>query len=402
MKRQPKQWMSVFLALSFLFLCVIGIGTATVSAEAAVEDQAVTAFQLKKSTASPFPLFKGEVGFRFLSGFKKAIRTGKNAAAVVKKPDKIEETVKEKTTPHLKELGLGGNTFGVKLAAEGVLVVSVNENEAVHPAYDAGIRAADRIIQMNDTPIRKVEDVGKVLDECGGNVIKVVCLREGKTKEFSLTPLYEAQNGKYKAGIWIRDSVSGIGTMTYFSPTTGEFGGLGHGICDGESGRLVPIRGGTVLDVSITEIIKGEVGKPGELRGFLKPSKKGALVKNNECGVFGVLSPIPTDSPTVAVASKEEINEGKAYLRSALDSDTPKEYEIKISNIHTDAKNAKCFEVTVIDPELLAKTGGIVQGMSGSPILQDGKLIGAVTHVLVGDPTRGYGIFIENMLAAGH
>ena len=279
-------------------------------------------------------------------------------------------------------------------------MVSVNEKEEIHPAYDAGIRPADRIVKMNGTTITKADDVGKVLDSCQGNVIKVTCLREGKTKEFDLTPYYETKNSKYKAGIWIRDSVSGIGTMTYYSPRTGEFGGLGHGICDMESGHLVPIRGGTVLDVSVTEIVKGEAGKPGELRGYLKASKKGALSKNHECGVFGVLSPIPKDGQILPVASRGEVKEGKAYLRSALDGTAPKEYEIKITDIHPEAKTSKCFAITVTDPELLAKTGGIIQGMSGSPIIQNGKIIGAVTHVLINDPARGYGIFIENMLTA--
>jgi len=398
MKRNTHQWLTLLLTLVIALGALFG-GKTAIFAQASGETETVTAFVLKKDTQPHFPLYRGSVAFRLLSGLAQSVKTAKKGRVEQAFRGGTASTAKkEKPTPLPRELCLGGETFGVRLLAEGVLVVSVNEQEEVHPAYDAGIRAADRIIAMNDQPIKKIDDVGKILDECGGNVIKVTCIREGKTHNFQLTPHYEAENGKYKAGIWIRDSVSGIGTLTYYHPKTGEFGGLGHGICDLDTGTLVPIKGGTVLDVSVTEIVKGEAGKPGELRGFLKHHKKGALIKNHECGVFGVLSPLPENGQTVPVATRAEVTEGKAFLRCALDGATPCDYEIKISDVHPDAKSSKCFAVTVTDPTLLAKTGGIIQGMSGSPIIQNGKLVGAVTHVLVGDPTRGYGIFIENML----
>ena len=383
------------MLLTFTLLGILRLPSAVVFAKPKAEDNSTTAFLLRQDTPS-FPLLKGDIGFRLFG--KPHTQKQMESSTTAKQEQKAPEKAKDEADP--QTLCIGGNTFGVRLLTEGVLVVSVNETEPIHPAYDAGIRAADMIVEMNNQPIKRVDDVGKVLSECGGNAVEVTCIRRGKKENFTLTPHYEKENNTYKAGIWIRDSLSGIGTVTYYHPKTGEFGGLGHGICDIDTGTLVPIAGGTVLDVSVTEIVKGEAGKPGELRGFLKQHKKGSLLKNSECGVFGILFPIPENGKKVEVAKAGEIHAGEATIVTALEGETPQEYTIKITDIHTDAKASKCFGITVTDPTLIAKTGGIVQGMSGSPIIQNGKLVGAVTHVLVGDPTRGYGIFIENMLNA--
>ena len=388
---------SLLLLLTFTLLGILRLPSAVVYAEPVTEEEGTTAFLLRQENPLSFPLLKGDLGFRL---FGKSGAQKQSESTTAKEEQK--EAPKTKDDAYPQTLCLGGNTFGVRLLTEGVLVVSVNETEPIHPAYDAGIRPADMIVKMNNQPIKRVDDVGKVLSECGGNAVEVTCIRGGKRECFTLVPHYEKENDTYKAGIWIRDSLSGIGTVTYYHPETGEFGGLGHGICDIDTGALVPIAGGMVLDVSVTEIVKGEAGKPGELRGFLKHQKKGSLQKNCECGVFGILFPIPENGKRVEVAKAGEIHVGKATIVTALEGEAPQEYEIKITEIHTDAKTSKCFSITVTDPTLSAKTGGIVQGMSGSPIIQNGKLVGAVTHVLVGDPTRGYGIFIENMLNASH
>ena len=189
--------------------------------------------------------------------------------------------------------------------------------------------------------------------------------------------------------------------MTYIVPSTGAFGGLGHGICDGESGTLVSMTRGVVSDVTVSGVQKGVSGKPGELKGYFGAEKTGTLLKNTDCGVFGVFSHIPTCSPMQAlpIATPAEVKEGEAYIFCTLDGGKPCKYSVNISQIDRSATGPKCFTVKVTDPALIAKTGGIVQGMSGSPIVQNGKLIGAVTHVLINDPTTGYGIFITNMLA---
>jgi stage IV sporulation protein B len=201
----------------------------------------------------------------------------------------------------------------------------------------------------------------------------------------------------------VRDSGAGIGTVTYIKEDTLAFGGLGHGICDGESGALIPIARGSVMDVTVGGIKRGAVGAPGELRGHFAASRIGTLMQNTACGVFGTLTDCPAaPAGTLPIGFKEELHDGAATLWCTLDDHVTRSYGVEISDIHRNATGNKCFTVTVTDMELLAKTGGIVQGMSGSPIVQDGRLVGAVTHVLIGDPTTGYGIFIENMLNAAN
>ena len=187
--------------------------------------------------------------------------------------------------------------------------------------------------------------------------------------------------------------------MTYVLPD-GNFGGLGHGICDSETGELTPIFNGSVLGVTLNGIVKGQRGAPGELKGYFNSSKVGALYKNTENGVFGALASVPDviSGKTYSIGLKNDLKEGAATVICTLDDNVRREYSIEISNINRSATGNKCFTVKITDEKLLAATGGIVQGMSGSPIIQNGKLVGAITHVLINDPTTGYGIFIENML----
>ena len=180
----------------------------------------------------------------------------------------------------------------------------------------------------------------------------------------------------------------------------GTFGGLGHGICESDTGELTQIINGSVLGVTLNGIVKGQRGNPGELKGYFNSSKIGAIYKNTDVGVFGVLAQIPDviKGKTYSIGLKSELKEGKATVICTLDDNVRREYDIEISNINRNADGNKCFSVKITDSRLLSATGGIVQGMSGSPIIQNGKLVGAVTHVLINDPMSGYGIFIENML----
>ena len=209
---------------------------------------------------------------------------------------------------------------------------------------------------------------------------------------------------RYKAGLWIRDSTAGIGTVTFIDPATGAFAGLGHGICDSDTGELVKPGRGIVVNVAISGVEKGQAGAPGELRGYFSSGKIGSLTGNTECGVFGVFAELPEgmsgDAKAIPAATSAETHDGDAEIICTSDSGTGR-YKVRISGIDRSGRPVKNFVVTVTDPDLIAKTGGIVQGMSGSPIIQDGKLIGAVTHVLVNSPEKGYGIFIDNMLTAG-
>ena len=292
-----------------------------------------------------------------------------------------------------------GTTFGVRLASEGVLVVGLSEEEAERVASRAGVRVGDVILEMNGTPLKGAEELTALLKSNGDKRLTLKLRRKNDVMHVTLSP-YIGENGVPRLGILVRDSAAGIGTVTFIDPRTGAFGGLGHGICDTESGSLIPTRRGTVLRVMLEGIERGRSGKPGELKGTLCPDKLGVVTANTECGVFGYLIDRGNASDAIPVASPSELRRGEATLRTSLTDGTPTDYRIEITEIRHDAKGAKCFSIRVTDPKLLAATGGIVQGMSGSPIIQNGKLVGAVTHVMINDPTVGYGIFIENMLNA--
>ena len=299
----------------------------------------------------------------------------------------------------------GGMPFGVKFSTEGVLVVGFCDIDAeggtVNPAYAAGLRVRDVITSVNGKQVADAAQFGSMVSGAGNQALTLTYTRGGKSHTATLTPARSVSENRYKTGLWVRDSGAGIGTVTYIVPSTGAFGGLGHGICDGESGTLVSMTRGVVSDVTVSGVQKGVSGKPGELKGYFGAEKTGTLLKNTDCGVFGVFSHIPTCSPMQAlpIATPAEVKEGEAYIFCTLDGGKPCKYSVNISQIDRSATGPKCFTVKVTDPALIAKTGGIVQGMSGSPIVQNGKLIGAVTHVLINDPTTGYGIFITNMLA---
>jgi stage IV sporulation protein B len=291
--------------------------------------------------------------------------------------------------------------FGVHFSTQGVMVIGYgsDKDKSSNPGYMSGIRPSDIITKINGTAVNDISALTKMVDSAKGKSLSFTCRRNGKEFETSITPYYSASENRYKTGLLVRDSGAGIGTVTYIIPESNLFGGLGHGICDGETGSLIPLQRGVVSDVTINGVIKGISGTPGELRGSFKNNKIGSVINNTSCGIFGMFSELPKQhGELMPIALRNEIKAGKAYIYCTLDETGPQKYEIQISEIDTGAKGNKCFTVKVTDPCLIEKTGGIVQGMSGSPIIQDGKIVGAVTHVLINDPTTGYGIFIENML----
>ncbi len=297
-----------------------------------------------------------------------------------------------------------GTPFGIKMFTDGVLVVGVNEvitdSGSKNPAKEAGIKLGDSIISIDGTEMLSNEDVGEAVSSSNGKTLKVCLKRDGTEMTVELKPILSNSDGKYKAGIWVRDSSAGIGTVTYYDPANSCFGGLGHAICDVDTGDILPLMSGEVVDVNINGVTKGQKGAPGELRGsFVSRTAMGSLLLNNETGVFGVMDYCPAkNAKAMPLAMKQEVKTGKATILTTLDGQTPKEYEIRIEKANIGSTNmTKNMVIEVTDPELLEKAGGIVQGMSGSPIIQDGKLVGAVTHVLINDPTKGYGIFAENM-----
>lgn len=301
------------------------------------------------------------------------------------------------------ELIPGGVPFGVKFTTDGVLVVGFcdipTDSGAKNPARDAGLRLRDVLTHMDGEEITSADDMTERITASGGTPIRVRYTRGGKSGETELTPVADA-TGSYKTGLYVRDSGAGIGTVTFFVPDSGAFAGLGHGICDVDTGELMPLRRGNVVDVTISGINRGAAGAPGELRGYFGAGKQGTLLGNTSCGVYGLYRQMPDCVPatTCGIVTRDELREGDASVLCTLSSNERHEYAINISAIDRDARGSKCFTVKITDEALLAETGGIVQGMSGSPILQDGKLVGAVTHVLINNPTVGYGIFVENML----
>ena len=287
--------------------------------------------------------------------------------------------------------------FEVKkqLKEKGLTVTAITDPEA---PLGKLLMSGDILLSMNGAPIEGAADLIKRIENAEGT-LSITVLR-GKEKK---TLLYhpEKSDMPLHLGIEVKSTAAGIGTVTYFDPESGHFGGLGHGICTPDSGEIYPMKSGTVTEVILGGVLKGAAGKPGELRGVLGRNEIGTLYKNTECGVFGSLS-LGDKAPSqpLPVGKRSDLSLGDAEILSSLKNGAPQRYSIRITEIDRSSTDSKSFRIEVTDPTLIALTGGIVRGMSGSPIIQNGKLVGAVTHVLVANPTEGYGIFIENMLNA--
>jgi len=289
-----------------------------------------------------------------------------------------------------------GQVIGLVLEDNSVSVAAFDE-ELGDAAQAAGLRVGDQIIRIDDTDIRSADDIHTALAQSDGTV-DVRVLREGKDKSLRLTP--EISQDGPKLGIYLKQGVTGIGTVTWYDPESGAFGALGHGV-NNPSGELLEMEQGTAYQAAVVSVKKGMVGTPGQLMGTLKSEMPiGALKKNTEQGVFGQTE---TGWQGICLPTAEigQIRTGQAHIRANIQGNAVQEYSVEILKIYPHNRtNGRNMLLKVTDPALLEATGGIVQGMSGSPIIQDGKLIGAITHVLVNDPTMGYGIFIENMLEA--
>lgn len=303
-----------------------------------------------------------------------------------------------------KELSVCGIPVGLYMETQGVLIVDTGEimgQDGILREPAANIaKAGDYILEVNGCPVTRKKQLISEIQESRGETMKLLVSRKGEAIPLSLDPVQTGEE-EYKLGIWVRDNTQGIGTMTYIEED-GTFGALGHGISDTDTGELLDVSGGELYQAQILSIMKGAKGTPGELSGYIEyqdQKKLGKITTNTEKGIFGKISN-PQQWPVIQakVGYKQEVKEGKAEIVTDL-GDGAKTYEILITDIYKErSETNKAFEIQVTDSRLLAKTGGIVQGMSGSPVLQNGKIIGAVTHVFVRDPAKGYGIFIENML----
>lgn len=303
----------------------------------------------------------------------------------------------------------GGNAIGVRLNTKGVLVVAITdvidvEGKRTSPAKDSGLKVGDSIVAINDEKITNAEQVVEILNQIKDKEINIKVMRNKGEFITVATPVQCLQDNSYRLGIWVRDKTTGIGTLTYYNPKNNSFAALGHGIADVDTGKLLTVEDGLIMNAKVSDIQQGKKGTPGEIKGvFYKTDEVlGDISINNEFGIYGDL----TDSflgqnklKPISIAFKEEVQEGKAHILTTLDENIIEKFEIEIVKVENqDKENQKSMIIKITDPKLLNKTGGIVQGMSGSPIIQNGKLIGAVTHVFVNDPTKGYGLYIEWML----
>jgi stage IV sporulation protein B len=292
-----------------------------------------------------------------------------------------------------------GTPFGIKIRTDGAIVTGLGDIDGnPSPARLAGIRTGDVIRAVNGVIIEESADITKAVQLAIDNTV-VDIIRDGEEMSINVIPVRAARDNLYRIGVWVRASSAGIGTLTFYDPSQGTFGGLGHGVCDVDTGRLLPLSSGEAVSVTISGIVKGRPGEPGELSGsFLSRVPIGTIELNTEVGVFGHMYYSPTLESGIPMAFKQEVEVGPATILTTVSGNTPKEYEIFIERLdYSENNQVKNMVIRITDQELIAKTGGIVQGMSGSPIIQNGMLVGAVTHVFINDSTRGYAIFAENM-----
>lgn len=296
----------------------------------------------------------------------------------------------------------GGNVFGIRLYTKGVMVIRIDgvttSSGNVSPGKQAGLKEGDMIISVEGVSITRNKELSKMFAESGGKTLKMQIERDGHIKEIDFTPVL-SDDSSYKGGLWIRDSTAGIGTVTWYDRNDGVFAGLGHAVCDVDTGEIMPLSGGDIVEARVTGCYKGTSGSAGELCGVFSSGSVGELYINSSTGVFGVLEKYSATSEVLPIAFRQEIVEGPARIICTIDENGPAYYDIEIKKIFKSATNSqRNMTIKVTDKKLIDTTGGIVQGMSGSPIIQNGMLVGAVTHVFIDDCTEGYGIFAENML----
>ena len=299
----------------------------------------------------------------------------------------------------------GGDAIGIKIQTDGLVVVDTylvnTEGGTINPAKEAGVMKGDMILAVNNQKISTIEEYKEQLMLAKENNQMILTInRQGKTENITVHPVISTE-GVCTTGLYLRDKLAGIGTLTFIDPNTNKYGALGHEIIDQDTNQLVNIKNGEIINSNVLSVRKATTGKPGEkVADILFDEKLGTLEKNNKYGVYGLMqSNEMSQKDLIPMAYINEVKKGPAQILTVLNGNKIEAFDIEITEVNVQSEKAiKGIKYTVTDPRLLEETGGIVQGMSGSPIIQDGKIIGAVTHVLVHDSTLGYGIFIENML----
>ncbi|MGN1443340.1 MAG: SpoIVB peptidase [Acutalibacteraceae bacterium] len=297
---------------------------------------------------------------------------------------------------------VSGSIFGLRIYTDGVLIVGTQEvetqNGKVNPAENAGIKKGDRIISINGEKVNSCDKVAQILSNTGYQSFTVVIRRKNKDMTVTLVPAYSVSEQKLRAGLWIKDSAAGIGTLTFYDKETGMFAGLGHAVCDADTGEILPMAYGDTVKAEICGCYKGKSGQAGELCGTFSSQTTGLLLKNNALGVYGTFLTEKCDGNLTPIALENEVKTGKAEIISTVDESGPQKFEINIVKVDKSDTEHRNMIIEITDKRLLNITGGIVQGMSGSPILQNGMLVGAVTHVFVNDPKKGYAVFAADMM----
>lgn len=297
-----------------------------------------------------------------------------------------------------------GTPFGIKMFTNGVVIVGTADIQTAdgdkNPANESGLRVGDVITAIDGKKVTSNSEVGDMIANGNGKAVRLTVKRDGQPLTVPLQPVKSETDCTYKAGLWVRDSTAGIGTLTFYNPATNCYGGLGHGVCDSDTNEIMPLLNGEIVPVTISGVSRGQKGVPGELKGYFSTdSAMGTLSFNVTQGVYGLLYAAPKGKQALEVGMKQDIKTGAVQILTTIDGNGPQYFHAEIEKIdYRDNVQTKNMVLHITDEKLLNATGGIVQGMSGSPVIQNGKIIGAVTHVFVNDPTRGYGIFAENML----
>ncbi len=319
------------------------------------------------------------------------------------------KNIKINVVPKIKIIP-GGQSVGVRLNTDGVLIVGTaditDDNFRTHNlASISGIKIGDTLAKINDTKIQNASHVCEIVRESDGDRLSLSIIRNKKEFVIDVNPIKSEQDGEYRLGLWVRDKTAGVGTLSFIHPDSRKFGALGHAITDVDTGVLLSIKNGEIVRSRVVSIEQGRRGTPGEIKGVFYETNSpiGKIEKNTQLGVYGELLPDIEDidkQKSMPIAYQHEIKEGKAFILTTLDDNTVEKFDIEITRINLQTKpDSKSMIIKITDKRLLKKTGGIIQGMSGSPIIQNDKIIGVVTHVLVNDPTKGYGVFIEWMIS---
>ena len=296
---------------------------------------------------------------------------------------------------------VSGEAFGIKLYTDGVIVVGTKDVEldgkTVNPAKEAGICVGDVIISINGINVYSSDDVIDAINNNNGLDYRIKVKRDGRYKNFTLKPVYSNKEGCYKAGMWVRDSTAGIGTVTFYNKQSGMFAALGHQINDVDTNEIMPLLEGEAVGATVTGVQSGNKNTAGSLCCRFEDYTVGRLMENTSCGIYGSYTSVSDKTKEYTVAAAQEVKKGSAQIISTVDGNSPQAYDIEIVKVNYKGDGEKDIVFKVKDDKLIEKTGGIVQGMSGSPIIQNNKLVGAVTHVIVDNPKKGYGIFAQTM-----